>query len=72
MTMTMTMTHPNEVPQSDTWPYGLGRGGRDLNKKILLNCGNTAQPGQAGRVINICRLTDGYSHCVREKKGKYV
>ena len=59
-------------PQSVTWPYGLGLGGRDLNKKSLLNCGNPAQAGQASCVINICKLTDGYSHCVREKKESMV
>ena len=32
-------------------------------KRSLLNCGNPAHTGQASRVINICRLTDGYSHC---------
>ena len=52
-------------PQSVTWPYGLGWGGRDLNKKSLLNCANPAQLCQAGRAINICRLTDGYSHSKR-------
>ena len=49
-------------PQGVTWPYGLGWGGRDLNKKSLLNCGKPAQTGHAGCVINICKLTNGYSH----------
>ena len=47
-TMTMTMTHPNEVSTSVTMPYGLGRGGRDPNKKNLSSC---EKPARAGRVV---------------------
>ena len=59
-------------PKSVTWPYGLGWRGRDLNKKSLLNCGTPAQTRQAGRVINICRLTDGYSHCFKKRLSEFM
>ena len=55
-----------------TLPYGLERRGRNLNKKSLLNSGKTAQPSQAGRVINISRLTDGYSHSYKKRVSEFL
>ena len=38
-------------PQVSTLPHGLGRGGRDPNKKNLLNY---EKPAKAGCVVNTC------------------
>ena len=40
--------------------------------KSLLNSGNPAQTGQAGRVINICRLADGYSHSFKQRVSEFM
>ena len=41
-------------------------------KKSLLNGGNLAQTSQASRVINICRLTDGYSHSFKKRVSEFM
>ena len=55
-----------------TLAHGHGWRGRDLNKKSVLNCGNPAQTCQAGRVINICSLTDGCSHRFKKRMCEFM